>query len=596
MTNNSQIEELLECSFPRTTCSLLDEYATPAYQGYQLEAWVFDDEAERHATETAFKAAGISACLRSAYKPLVHFFLEEFSWESLQSLVIEYPVLEQAPRRFLLEAYPLSALIPQGVSLRWEGVEAILTTSLPIQYSIPTQYCVRVERTSGSHETYLVEAPNRQHLDHVGEAQFSPCGWLRLTSPQGEISESIIETDVEALFQAAMEMLSSTPWKSASPFFEELNFTVHLPCHDRRLAWDDEHISLAEALHEELYFSTLEYFQHRAGLALGDRSIQPGQIVPEVLTRGDEPYLKISLRSLETSQPQHELAELDNAQHAIGSEQIKQCLAALGGQSRHATTRAGRVVEARYREGSGRAVIISAGQHANETSGVIGALRAAQTLSRQPDAHFVISPLENPDGYALQGRLIATQPRHMHHAARYTAFGNDLQSQPLGQPFEHAIREQALAASGAGLHVNLHGYPAHEWTRPLTGYVPRGFEMWTIPKGFFLILRYQPGWESAAQQLVESVTQELANVPGLVEFNATQIALFEIHAGALTFPVLNGFPYLISKDSDQLTPLMLITEYPDETLIGEPFIQAHSAQMATVVAAYNAFQTLPLNR
>ncbi|MDN3560821.1 peptidase M14 [Vreelandella neptunia] len=594
MTNDPRMDILLERSFPRTTRSLLDEYATPAYQGYQLEAWVFDDEAERQTTEAAFKAAGISARLRSAYKPLVHFFLEEFSWASLQSLVIEYPSLAHAPRRFLLEAYPLAALLPQGVALRWEEVGTTPTT-ISTTISTPLHYRVRVERSTGELETYCVEAPNRQHLDHVDEAQCSPCGWLRLTSPNGEVSESIVETDYEALFQAAMATLSSTQWQTASPYFEELNFTVQLPCSDRRLALDDEHISLAEALHEELYFSALEYFQRRAGLALGDRSIQPGQIVPEVSSQGERAYLNVSLRPLDASQLPRAEVELESAQEAIGVEQIEALLAALGGQALHAKTRAGRAVEARYIVGSDRAVMISAGQHANETSGVVGALRAAAQLSGEPEAHFVISPLENPDGYALQGRLIATQPRHMHHAARYTAFGNDLQSQPLGQPFEHAIREQAFAFSNAGLHINLHGYPAHEWTRPLSGYVPRGFEMWTIPKGFFLILRYQPGYETAAEQLVEAVTQQLAQVPGLVEFNAAQIGLFETHAGALTFPMLNGFPYLVSEDGDQLTPLMLITEYPDETLTGEPFVQAHTAQMATVVAAYNAFQTLSLN-
>ncbi|MCA8865564.1 MULTISPECIES: peptidase M14 [unclassified Halomonas] len=589
MTNTPPTEILLERSFPRTTNALLDEYAAPAYQGYLLEAWVFDDEAERQATETAFKAAGISARLRSAYKPLVHFFLEEFSWASLQSLVIEYPVLAHAPRRFLLEAYPLAALLPPGVSLRWE-VDTTATT-----ISTPFYYRVRVERSTGEVETYCVEAPNRQHLDHVDEAQCSPCGWLRLISPSGEVSESIVETDFEALFQAAMATLSSTQWQAASPYFEELNFTVHLPCSDRRLVLGDEHISLAEALHEELYFSSLEYFQRRAGLALGDRSIQPGQIVPEVSSPGEQAYLKVSLRPLDASQLPRAEVELESAQQAIGVEQIEALLAALGGQALQAKTRAGRAVEARYIVGGDRAVMISAGQHANETSGVVGALRAARQLDGDPEAHFVISPLENPDGYALQGRLVADQPRHMHHAARYTAFGNDLQSQPLGQPFEHAIREQAFSLSNAGLNINLHGYPAHEWTRPLSGYVPRGFEMWTIPKGFFLIMRYQPGYETAAEQLVEAVTQQLAQVPGLVEFNAAQIALFEIHAGALTFPMLNGFPYLSSEDADQLTPLMLITEYPDETLTGEPFVQAHTAQMATVVAAYNAFQTLSLS-
>lgn len=591
MTNDPRIEILLERSFPRTTRSLLDEYATPAYHGYQLEAWVFDDESERQATETAFKAAGISARLRSAYKPLVHFFLEEFSWAALQSLVIEYPVLAHAPRRFLLEAYPLAGLLPQGVSLRWEEVNVTPSTD-----STPLYYRVRVERSTGEQETYWVEAPNRQHLDHVDEAQCSPCGWLRLISPNGEVSESIVETDFEALFQAAMKTLSSTQWQAASPYFEELNFTVQLPCSDRRLVLGDEHISLAEALHEELYFSSLEYFQRRAGLALGDRSIQPGQIVPEVSSQGEQAYLKVSLRPLDASQLPRAEVELESAGQAIGVEQIEALLAEMGGRSLGAKTRTGRALEARYIVGGDRAVMISAGQHANETSGVVGALRAAEKLSGKPEAHFVISPLENPDGYALQGRLIATQPRHMHHAARYTAFGNDLQSQPLGQPFEHAIREQAFALSSAGLHVNLHSYPAHEWTRPLNGYVPRGFEMWTIPKGFFLILRHQPGYGTAAEQLVEAVTEELAQVPGLVEFNDAQITLFEIHAGTLTFPILNGFPYLISEDADQLTPLMLITEYPDETLTGEPYVQAHTAQMATVVAAYNAFQTLSLNR
>lgn len=146
-TNSFPQPTLLERSFPRTTRTLLETYATPAYQGYQLEAWVFDDEAERQATETAFKEAGINAHLRSASKPLVHFFLETFSWVSVQSVVIEYPVLAHAPRRFLLEAYPLAALLPQGVSLRWEGVE---TTPAPLS----TIACKWSEGVKGGRPTW----------------------------------------------------------------------------------------------------------------------------------------------------------------------------------------------------------------------------------------------------------------------------------------------------------------------------------------------------------------------------------------------------------------------------------------------------------
>ncbi|MER8977170.1 M14 family zinc carboxypeptidase [Mesorhizobium sp. M0800] len=70
-----------------------------------------------------------------------------------------------------------------------------------------------------------------------------------------------------------------------------------------------------------------------------------------------------------------------------------------------AHSRSGRTVGARYRQGSDRAVIISGGQHANETTGIVGALRAARRLAERPSAHFVISPLENPDGYQLHWRL-----------------------------------------------------------------------------------------------------------------------------------------------------------------------------------------------
>ena len=64
-------------------------------------------------------------------------------------------------------------------------------------------------------------------------------------------------------------------------------------------------------------------------------------------------------------------------------------------------------------------------------------------------------------------------------------------------PYEIGARNQALELSGAQLHLNLHGYPAHEWTRPFTGYLPRGFELWTIPKGFFLSSAIIPPAETA---------------------------------------------------------------------------------------------------
>ena len=146
--------------------------------------------------------------------------------------------------------------------------------------------------------------------------------------------------------------------------------------------------------------------------------------------------------------------------------------------------------------------------------------------------------------------------------------------------------------SGAQLHINLHGYPAHEWTRPLSGYLPRGFESWTIPKGFFLILRHHPGWQAQGRALLEQVSAALREVAGLSEYNARQLALYERHAGKLPFEVINGTACSQSEISGVGAPVTLITEFPDETVTGERFRFAHTVQTHAALAAVSAWQQL----
>jgi len=218
---------------------------------------------------------------------------------------------------------------------------------------------------------------------------------------------------------------------------------------------------------------------------------------------------------------------------------------------------------------------------------VVGALRAAHQLAAQ-GAHFAVIPLENPDGYALHRALRAHAPRHMHHAARYTAMGDDLEYRDAPPWYERKAREQGLALTGAQLHLNLHGYPAHEWTRPFSGYIPRGFEAWMLPKGFFLILRHHAGWGDRARALADHVCRHLAERPALMAFNARQLASYNAHASDLPFELLHGTACMISEVNRPGPPLTLISEFPDETIHGDPFILAHDTQTATVLAAVEA--------
>jgi hypothetical protein len=569
-----------------TIDQLIEEFGNLEYKGQLIEAWVFDDQKHRQRAEAAFLKLGIIAKLRSAYKPLLHFFLEDIDLLSndINRIEVHYPQHQAASeKRFLLETYPLSALIKKAPIHFFANKKAT------------DSYQVILYSSTGVQTQYAVFSPNFLHQDLIKQTHLSPTGWLKITNLEGEITlDKRLMTDYEHLFSQGMKAISEYTWKSSEPYFEELNIQVFLPWEDQPLPYKHEVISLSEALHEDLYFSIQEWFKVKAGHNPNDRDGQPGQIVPEINYK-NENRLSISIETrpynVQNTKGQQ---TLDIAHEPISMEQVQTELETIIGSTFTAQTITGRIVNARYHKGSDFPVMISGGQHANETTGVIGTLRAAKILNQQEGSHFTISPQENPDGYALHQRLITDNPFHMHHASRYTALGDDLEYRNKKRLYEKEIRHKARTISNSQLHINLHGYPSHEWTRPLSGYVPHGFDMWTIPKGFFLILRHNPEqkWSAYAEEFAHLVTLKLIKIPGILEFNNEQIELYKQHAGETDFRIINSFPCLISQSKLEDIPMQLITEYPDETLYGKDFITGHNIQTETVLAAYEVHQLL----
>ncbi|HTJ56878.1 MAG TPA: M14 family zinc carboxypeptidase [Devosiaceae bacterium] len=569
---------IVDFTAPSTLDALVERIAALKPAGL-VEAWLFEDREARRAAERTLAAEGISAKFRSAYKPLIHFFTEEASLDGIAKIVVRYPVVAGArAKRFRLEAYPLAGMV-DGAPLELVAEEGNATL-----------YKVELTDADGNITAHEVFAPNRLHPDHMGEEQLSPTGWLRIAS--AEIDEPV-STDFEAVYARAMDAIAGYDFGTTAPLFEELNIRVSLPARDQPLPVGDEAISLIEAMHEDLYFSVLEIFQSRLGSGRNDHHGRPGHIVPEVVLAKGPASVRVETRPLAVADPSVPRQQLATATHPIGVDQIRAELEGIGEIGMAAESRAGRLVMGRYKAGSDAGVVISSGQHANETTGPIGALRAAQILTQRPEANFAISPLENPDGYALHHRLRVENANHMHHAARYTALGDDVESRKESPVFESLIRQKQFALMEAKLHLNLHGYPSHEWTRPLSGYLPQGFELWTLPKGFFLVMRHHADWAETAEKLTTAVTEKLAENTALIAYNRRQIEIYEAHAGpASTFRVINGVPCSFSSDFKHQFPLTLITEFPDETVYGDEFILGHTAQMETTLAAYDAYQKL----
>jgi hypothetical protein len=574
---------LLDDRIPRTLDNLVREWARDDHKGTILEAWLFEDEAARRGAERILAEAGVHARLRSAYKPLVHAFLEEFDMAGVTRATVHYPVHDRADRvRFLSEAYPLAALL-QGIETRFEPGGTDLSYRITLEYA---------DESVAQHEVF---APNRLRTNHLDQVDLTPTGWLKVTgrADGGPDLDEPLETEIEQVFHRVMAAVMSHEWPETEPYAETIAIDVAIPGIERPLDYGDEVMSTREALHEDFYFSILEFFKHRSGRPHEDRGLQPGQIVPDIRAGEGDAQVSVTLLSFgEPADPVRPEQDIETAEAAPSLAQLHRELAALPGEAFEGVSREGRPVRGIYRPGSRPAVLVTSGQHANETSAPVGTLRAVRRLLATPEANIAYIPVESPDGYALHGRLCESNPRHMHHAARYTSLGNDLEYGRSEPVYEIGARNRALELSGAQLHLNLHGYPAHEWTRPFTGYLPRGFELWTIPKGFFLIVRHHPAWAGTARTLIEAVTKGLSAVPGLAEFNRRQIEICSIHSGGTPYEIINDVPCLLTPDERHPTPLTLITEFPDETIYGEAYRFAHTVQMATVIAAEEAFATI----
>ncbi|MCA0400802.1 MAG: peptidase M14 [Proteobacteria bacterium] len=579
---------LAAATFPLTLENLHVSFAAPQWHGRRIEIWTFDGPTRRRAAEARLRAAGIAATIRSAYKPLLHHFLEESDPAGWREILIRAPEGgEAAPGRFRIETYPLADLAGAG-KVRFEEGGSIRPDGM-------AEYALELVDHAGKVTHRTVLAPNRLRTNPFGARLLCPTGWVRAHEGDKLVLDEPLETDLEAAVSQALAVLEKGPWREQEPYFDRLNIRIAAPFEDQPLAFGHECVSMAEAVHEDLYFGALEIFAHRRGLKPGDRTIRPGQIVPDIRPGEGAVTLEIEAqgdpllaqdRGVNPVQP-----ALDTAERWLAPEEIAGTLAALPGTAFACTSQRGRAVMAKHVAGKGPSFIISAGQHANETSGPVGALRAARRLAGQ-GRDFVISPLENPDGYALLRESVTIHPHHMHHAARYTASGGDLEYMARG--YENEIRHEALRRTGAMLHLSLHGYPAHEWTRPFAGYLPRGFESWCLPRGFFLILRHAPGMRAAGEAILDQVVEALSGFDALMALNARQLAAFARYGLTADFELRAGIPVMINERTDQLFPLTLITEAPDETVTGDLFRLLHEAHMRAVLAAADALTGLDL--
>ncbi len=198
--------------------------------GESIRVWVFADHTSRIKAQKALCELGFDIEILSAYKPLLHYFLEsvDLSNQTFERVEIFYPQNQHAaPTRFLLEAYPLGAL----------------TDSKPVVFTadsnLESHYRIRLYQAQQDVKEIAVLAPNIVCQSATRERMLRPTGWIQVRDKQGRLSkEQRLESDFEQVFELVMTSIQAYDWPSHSPYFERLVIDVKVPYQDDAIGYE----------------------------------------------------------------------------------------------------------------------------------------------------------------------------------------------------------------------------------------------------------------------------------------------------------------------------------------------------------------------
>lgn len=566
---------------------VFDRYLDEKYRGSILTCWSFDSLENRKNAQQLFASKGIEAKFYSSYKSLVFAFLEYITLDRIKTITVEYPVIANAAEnRFLLECYPLCQML-----------EKYNISFVPKMHDDCSTLCYKVVREDedSTVHTQDVFVPVVHAHDIEGKDIFINSGFLEIHNDENSaLNESyFFETDQQKAYAVVLNFLTYYHWADDIRF-DVLEIQVQAPFYDFDLGVGEEVISTSEAMYEDIYFSVREIFHTLKNAPLDARTVTFGQIVPDIVI-SDECSVKVSMivennARVDKKIKPTDIMKLEEADKALSPFEIDHYLENLGGQRYITHSVRGREVWGSYLKQGDVSVAISSAQHANEATGVVGALRAAYYLKENTAISFAISPLENPDGYHLYQEFCKRYKKHMHHAARYTALGCDLEY--MGAHYEKKIRHMSQEKTKAVLHLNLHGYPSHEWTRPFSGYIPKNLDLWSMPKGFCVIVRYHKPYKELAFNILKELVHHLSRFKELVEFNDAQLKQYARYVESIPFRIENSIPLFVSEVEDGLYPITLITEAPDESVYGDMFVFLQNMQTQVVISASEALSRL----
>ncbi|KQL21406.1 M14 family metallopeptidase [Cytobacillus solani] len=474
-----------------------------------------------------------SLTIRSAFKAGLHWLMEEMIPSLQPYKEIEIKVREEAgekglelPIRWIQELYPADRLIEEEIGLKADLVTYKLEGNLSHTYEL-----YGLDEQGEKHFISSLDVPVSRLPYIDGKHDVYPASSAVRIRKNGVEEEQLIQTDRERFYRFYADKVLPKLRDAISdyhpgqghtrPLFDRIEIDVWMSEEEIKLQVDEERVSALEALHEDLYFNTLDYFAYLGEELEGKPFDAPGGVHPFMHVRvGEKPEARIRVYGWEDKQSENwvttailfnEAGDFSKAALTNDGEEIALSIEASEKPDRHLHPYVNEwlnkhpsyrvlypdhsyrghaipIIECFLDTGEEydsplkmtlfkKTIFIEAGHHSNEVSSTPAILQLLERACERSDhllkeMNIVLLPLANPDGYELMTKLTKEHPEWKHHAARYNAVGLEysfvrFQETVFG---EANIYPEVLRRWAPDTIVDDHGIPSHEWVQPFAGY------------------------------------------------------------------------------------------------------------------------------
>ncbi len=202
------------------------------------------------------------------------------------------------PTRWLLEVFPIDEVLARDLDL---DLEQISFEKMPPNAPAYEAIAKAADGSEILRQTFEPRLVLRPYFDRFPDYEMArvTTGWISAWVNEAEVLDERIVTDLERfwdhfqsdtlmrMYEQVMLASEGKPRAADAPHFGTLRVEVSLSEPDYKLGIDEEQVASMEALHEEIYFGVLHFFDVMGRLATGSPLSYPGRVIPVVRPKSD---------------------------------------------------------------------------------------------------------------------------------------------------------------------------------------------------------------------------------------------------------------------------------------------------------------------